>query len=158
MQVKKSRSLLQESVFDSLLSTLWYPVGICVSKDSIQESFDFEVFSTPFDKWTWTTLISSSLILTISIVLISKVLNEANLNFLNFTDVFAKSLQANLGNASFTPIANKFHSLHMVIFVALMMGNIIWIAYNGALLSKLVQPRFDKPFYDLESLAESNYR
>ena len=73
-------------------------------------------------------------------------------------DVFAKSLQANLGNASFTPIANKFHSLHMVIFVALMMGNIIWIAYNGALLSKLVQPRFDKPFYDLDSLAKTHYR
>ena len=145
-------------VIDYLAPLDRYPVGIYVSKDSIQESFDFDVFSTPFDKWTWTTLISSSLIVTISIVLTSKVLNEANLNFLNFMDVFAKSLQANLGNASFTPIANKFHSLHMVVFVTLMMGNIIWIAYNGALLSKLVQPRFDKPFHDLESLAESNYR
>ena len=94
----------------------------------------------------------------ISIVLTSKVLNHEKLNCLNFIDILAKSLIANLGNASFTPINNKFHFLQMAIFVALMMGNIIWIAYNGALLSKLVQPRFDKPFYDLESLAESNYR
>ena len=68
------------------------------------------------------------------------------------------SLTANLGSASFTPITNKFHSLQMVIFVALITGNIIWIAYNGALLSKLIEPRFDKPFHDLESLAKSNYR
>ena len=73
-------------------------------------------------------------------------------------DIFAKSLKANLGNASFTPNTNKFHSRQMVIFVALMTGNVIWIAYNGALLSKLIEPQFDKPFNSLESLAESNYR
>ena len=73
-------------------------------------------------------------------------------------DIFAKSLKANFGNASFTPITNQFHSQHMVIFVALMTGNIVWIAYNGALLSKLIEPRSEKPFHDLETLAESNYR
>ena len=73
-------------------------------------------------------------------------------------DIFAKSLKTNFGNASFTPITNKFQSLQMVIFIALMSGNIIWIAYNGELLAKLAQPRFEKPFNDLESLAESNYR
>ena len=68
------------------------------------------------------------------------------------------TLKANLGIASFSPITNKFHSLRMVTFVALITGNIIWIAYNGALLSELVKPSFDKPFHDLESLAQSNYR
>ena len=130
--------------------------GIFVN--SIQESHDFEVFYKPFDKWTWSALISSSLIATISIVLTSKVLNQGKLNCHSFIDIFAKSLKANLGNGSFTPITNKFHSLQMVTFVALMMGNIVWITYNGALLSKLIEPKFDKPFDDLESLAESNYR
>ena len=135
-----------------------YPNGIFVNKDSIQQSFDFEVFYKPFDKWTWTILISSSFTATISIVLTSKFLNHQNLTCHNFMYIFAKSLKANLGNASFTPNTNKFHSGQMVIFVALMTGNIIWIAYNGALLSKLIEPRFDKPFHDLESLADSNYR
>ena len=133
--------------------------GIFVNKDSMKESLDFEVFQKPFDKWTWTALISSSLIVTISIVFTFKVLNQGNLKCLNFMDIFAKSLKANLGSASFTtPITNKFHSLRMIILVALIAGNIIWIGYNGALLSKLIEPRFDKPFHDLESLAESNYR
>ena len=130
--------------------------GIFVNKDSMKESLDFEVFQKPFDNWTWTMLISSSLSITISIVLTSKVLNQGNIKFLNFIDIFVKSLKANLGSASFTP--TKFHSLQMVIFIALVAGNVIWIAYNGALLSKLIEPRFEKPFHDLESLAESNYR
>ena len=135
-----------------------YPNGIFVNKVSIQESFDFEVFYKPFDSWTWTILISTSLIVTTSIVLNSKFLNHQNLTCHNFMDIFAKSLKANLGNASFTPITNRFHSQQMAMFVALMTGNIIWIAYNGALLSKLIEPTFDKPFHDLESLADSNYR
>ena len=112
--------------------------GIFVNKDSIGESLDFEVFQKPFDKWTWTILISSSLIVAIIIVITSNILNQ--------------------GKLKFTLISTKFHSQQMVIFVALITGNIIWIAYNGALLSKLVKPRFDKPFHDLESLAKSNYR
>ena len=133
--------------------------GIFVNKDSMKESLDFEVFQKPYDKWTWTILISSSLAVTISIVFTFNVLNQGNLKCLNFMDIFAKSLKANLGHASFTtPITNKFHSLRMIIFVALIAGNIIWIGYNGALLSKLIEPRFDKPFHDLKSLAESNYR
>ena len=145
-------------VIDYLVPLKNFPNGIFVKKDSIQESLDFEVFEKPFDKWTWTTLISSSLIVAISIVLTSKLLNQEKLNCLNFMDIFTKSLKANLGNASITEINIKFHSLKMVVFIALITGNIIWIAYNGALLSKLLKPRFDKPFHDLESLAKSNYR
>ena len=132
--------------------------GIYIKKDSIHESLDFEVFQMPFNKWTWTALIISSLIVSTSIFLTYKVLNQGNLNCLNFMEIFVKSLKANLGNASFTNTSNKFHSLQMVIFVALITGNVIWITYNGALLSKLVKPKFDKPFHDLESLAKSNYR
>ena len=146
-------------VIDFLVPLTSYSNGIFVKKDSMKERLDFQVFQKPLDKWTWTAMISSSLIITMSIVFTSKVLNHGNLKCLNFMDIFAKSLKANLGSSSFTtPGANKFHSLQMIIFVALMAGNIIWIGFNGALLSKLIEPRFDKPFNDLESLAESNYR
>ena len=145
-------------VIDYLVPLVCFPNGIFIKLDSIQESLDFEVFQKPFDKWTWMTLISSSLIVTISIVLISKALNTRNLSCINLMDIFTTSLQANLGNTSFIPFNNKFHSIQMVTFVSLITGNIIWIAYNGALLSKLVEPRFDKPFNDLDSLAKTSYR
>ena len=145
-------------VIDFLVPLNSYSNGIFVKKDSMKERLDFQVFQKPLDKWTWTGMISSSLIITISIVVTSKFLNQGNLKCHNFMGIFAKSLKANLGSAGFVPNINQFHSLQMVIFVSLITGNIIWIAYNGALLSKLIEPRFDKPFHDLESLAESNYR
>ena len=145
-------------VIDYLVPLYGLATGIYIDKDSIQDSLDFEVFRKPFDKWTWTTLISASLIVAISIFLTTKVLIQGNLDYLDFIDIFAKSLKANLGNASFTPNTNKFHSRQMAIFVALMTGNIIWISYKGNLLSKLIEPRLDMPFDDLESLAQSNYR
>ena len=149
---------LRHFVIDYLVPYKSYPNGIFVNKDSIKESLDFEVFQRPFDKWVWTSLISSSLILSLSIFLTSKVLNQRNLDYLDFIDIFGKALKANLGNASFTPNTNKFHSRMMAIFVALMTGNIIWISYQAALLSKLIEARSEKPFHDLESLAESKYR
>ena len=145
-------------VIDYLVPLYSLATGIYIDKDSIQDSLDFVVFYKPFDKWTWTTLTLSSLIVAISIFLTSKVLNQGNLDYLDFLDIFAKSLKANLGNASFTPNINKFHSRQMAIFVALMTGNTIWISYKAALLSKLIEPRSEKPFHDLESLAESKYR
>ena len=145
-------------VIDFLVPLNSYSNGIFVKKDSMKESLDFQVFQKPLEKWTWTAMISSSLIITVSIVVTSKFLNQGNLKCCNFMGIFAKSFKANLGSASFVPNINQFHSLQMVIFVSLITGNIIWIAYNGALLSKLIEPRFDKPFHDLESLAESNYR
>ena len=145
-------------VIDFLVPLTSYSNGIFVKKDSMKERLDFQVFQKPLDIWTWTVMISSSLIITISIVVTSKLLNQGNLKCSNFMGIFAKSLKANLGSASFVPDINQFHSLQMVIFVSLITGNIIWIAYNGALLSKLIEPSFDKPFHDLESLAESNYR
>ena len=112
-------------VIDYMVPYDSYPNGIFVNKVSIQESFDFEVFQKPFDKWVWTTLISSTLILSLSIFLTSKVLNQRNLDYLDFIDMFGNALKANLGNVSFTLVTNKFHSLQMAMFVALMTGNII---------------------------------
>ena len=145
-------------VIDFLVPLTSSSNGIFINKDSMKESLDFQVFQKPLDKWTWTAMIFSSLIISISIVITSKFLNQGNLKCHNFMGIFAKSLKANLGSAGFVPNINQFHSLQMVIFVSLITGNIIWIAYNGALLSKLIEPSFDKPFHDLESLAESNYR
>ena len=38
------------------------------------------------------------------------------------------------------------------------MGNVVWLAYNGALLSQLITPKVVKPFHDWESLIKSGYK
>ena len=40
----------------------------------------------------------------------------------------------------------------------LLMGNAIWLAYNGALLSELITPKVVKPFHDWDTLIKSKNR
>ena len=68
------------------------------------------------------------------------------------------SLQANLGTDNFGSLRNQFTSTQMIFFTSLLMGNVIWMSYNGALLSELISPKVVKPFHDLETLVKSNYR
>jgi hypothetical protein len=45
-----------------------------------------------------------------------------------------------------------------LLFTTLLMGNVIWLTYNGALLSELITPKVVTPFHDLDSLIKSKYR
>ena len=68
------------------------------------------------------------------------------------------SLQANLGVNRFDSLTNYFGTLQVVIFITLLMGNVIWLSYNGSLLSGLIAPIKIKPFHDLEALSTSKFR
>ena len=97
----------------------------------------------------------------ICIITLWKILNKTSESFLFGIKVFAMSMQANLGTDSFATInliKSQFSSLKIIFLTTLMMGNGLWLAYNGALLSELITPTVKKPFYDLESLSKTNYR
>ena len=68
------------------------------------------------------------------------------------------SLKANLGNDTFSSLSTEIESFKIIAFSALLFGNILWLTYNGALLSALVAPKVTKPFNDLESFTKSSYR
>ena len=67
-------------------------------------------------------------------------------------------LKTNMGTDSFEPIGNQITSVRVLILTVLLMGNAIWLAYNGALLSQLITPKLVKPFDDWNSLIKSKYR
>ena len=76
----------------------------------------------------------------------------------NIAKVLSMSLQANLGVNGFSSLTSYSLTLKVVIFITLLMGNVVWLTYNGALLSGLIVPNKVKPFHDLETLSTSNYR
>ena len=63
-----------------------------------------------------------------------------------------------MGNDSFEHSRNQVTSLRILYFTALLMGNVIWLSYNGALLSELITPKVVKPFDDWDSFIKSKYR
>ena len=133
--------------------------GIFIKKSSFQEGVDFKVFFRPFRTWTWIVLIISSSLLALGIIIAKKVLDNGEITWDNAIRVALITTQANFGNGNFESMPNFGIDAPRVIFLTvLVMGNAIWISYNGSLLSGLITPNIIKPFNDLESLSKSNYR
>ena len=132
--------------------------GIFIKKGLFQEAFDYEVFRRPFDTDIWIVLFSSSLILSICIVFILRVTDQTISIFPNGIKALFTFLQTNLGNASFATFPNELLSSKIIFFITLLMGNIVWMAYQGSLLSELIVPKLSKPFHDFDTLIKTNYR
>jgi hypothetical protein len=97
------------------------------------------------------------LITSFFIVVIQKCVGQQELSIFNSLSVFSTTLLTNVGSANFKAVGNRFTSLKVVTFTTLLLGNVIWLSYNGSLLSELITKRVIKPFYDWESLVSSSY-
>ena len=131
-------------------------LGVFIKSGLFQEAFDFEAFIRPFNASTWLYLFYSSALLSICIIIFWKITNHKKKILSNGVKVYIKILQTNLGNANF--VLYPLESSKVIILTALLMGNFVWMIYQGSLLSELIAPKVTKPFHNLKSLVESNYR
>ena len=131
--------------------------GIFVKKEDLHEGFDLSVYWQPFADWTWILILSSSIIVTFCILFLWKF---SHLTKINAIKVLVRSLKVNLGTETdgLIPPKNQTTSLNFLFFTTLLMGNVIWLTYNGALLSDLIILKVVKPFHDLDTLIKSKYR
>ena len=132
--------------------------GIFINNDMMIDDIDFAVYTTPFNEKAWISVMLLSLLITVCIMISWKSLDDSKFSSINAIQAFSISLKANLGNDSFSSINTKLESFRVVSFFALMFGNVLWLTYNGQLLSGLVTPKVTKPFNDLESFSKSSYR
>ena len=136
-----------------------YPedAGIFIKKELLQNEFDFEVFVQPFGKFIWFTILFTTCVTSLLVVLIRKCVGQEDVSIFSSLSVFSSTLLTNLGSANFEAFGNRFTSMKIVSFTALLMGNVIWLSYNGSLLSELITHKVIKPFYDWESFVSSPY-
>ena len=144
-------------VIDYLQPIMRRDGGIFVRKNALQEVFDFKVFCHPFSKCTWMLIAFFSLIVTLCIMFWWKFLNTKKM-LPNPIKILIMSFKVNLGTDSFASVENPSTSLKLLFFTTLLMGNVIWLTYNGALLSDLITPKVVTPFHDLDTLIKSKYR
>lgn len=126
-------------------------IGIFVNKDGLHETFDFLVYRRPLNMETWIVVLISFAMIFAYIALSRKILGQG-------LEVSFTSSKAYLINETPGPSRNHFLSLKIIFFTVLLMGNVLWMAFNGSLLSGLITPTTFKPFHNLETLLESNYR
>ena len=131
--------------------------GIFIKKEDLHEGFDLSVYWHPFEDWTWILILSTSVIVTFCVLFLWKF---PNLTMMNAFKVLVRSLTVNLGieTDGLIPPKNQTVSLKFLFFTTLLMGNVIWLTYNGALLSELITPKVVKPFDDLDTMIKSRYR
>ena len=132
--------------------------GIFIKNDMLKEDIDFAAYKNPFDGKTWMAFILSLLLVTFCIMISWKNLDQSKISLTYFIKALFASLKANLGNDSFLSLATELKSFKVIAFFALLFGNVLWLAYNGALLSGLLTPKVTKPFNDFESFSRYSYR
>ena len=143
---------------DFLQSIISINGGIFFKNDLLIEGVDFGVYKYPFDEKTWLAFILSSLLITISIMILGKNLDQNKFSLTYAIKAFIISLKANLGKDSFSSLHIELESYRIIVFFTLLFGNILWLSYNGSLLSGLITHKVTTPFNDLESFAKSSYR
>ena len=129
-----------------------------IKKGLLLEGLDIGVFGRPFNHMTWAALIVLSILFAFGIVIIWKIDNHSTVFLTIFIKAIFSSFQTYLGNGNFALLINNLKSSKILVLTALMMGNGVWMAYQGKLLSELIVPKVTKPFKDFETLLESKYR
>ena len=142
-------------VMDFLIPVAPASLGVFTKKRTLAVGLDFEVFIKPFDTWTWFAIVSSSFVTSLLIVAIKKYFDGGGIPLVKSLDVFASTLQSHCGNPNLESFAGRRVSMKIIIFISLLMGNIVWMSFNGALLSELINIRDIKPFYDWETFVHS---
>ena len=142
-------------VMDFLVPVAPADLGVFTKKRTLAVGLDFDVFIKPFDKWTWFAVLSSSFVTSLLIVAIKKYFDDDGISLFKSLDVFATTLQSHCGSPNLESFGSKRVSMKIIIFISLLMGNIVWMSYNGALLSELIHIRDIKPFYDWETFVHS---
>ena len=142
-------------VMDFLLPMAPEEAGIFTKKGTQAVGFDFEVFIKPFDKLTWLTILSSSFVTSLFIIAIWRYFDYDRVSLVKSLEVFATTLQSHFGSANLETFGGRRVSMKIIIFTSLLMGNIVWMSYNGSLLSELINFKVIKPFYDWETFLQS---
>ena len=132
-----------------------YKLGLYVSSNDISLRFDFLLFSKPFNKYTWITILVSSLV----IAIIKSLILESNGFLYKSVSYIWTSFMAFCGQAfSDSSVIQDLSSYRQTMFVTLLFGQIFWICYSAFLTSDLAITEKKFPFNNLKDLSNTNWR
>ena len=109
----------------------------------------------------WLALIGTALVISGILTAIGRLSTSLDKLFLwnlmsDYTGNFWLALKANFGGKPSSP--PKCATSRITLFVCLLAGSVIWMAYRASFTSELSVTKLNLPFNDAESLVKSNYR
>ena len=147
-------------VLDILPAIMPYNAELFI-KPLTNEEISWTVFLNPISRNLWIMLIFAAIIIAFILSIIEKSLEKLNQNYMiQFTNLMITlwiTFKANFGGKP-SKINAKTNAYQIGLFICLLAGSIVWIAYRASLTSELSIVRLKPPFNDLESLLKSDYR
>ena len=122
------------------------------------EEISWTIFLGPFSNDIWIALITMALIIAGIITIVDRLFNLSTqkLFFFDYLLNLWVALKANIGGKPSSIKQNNTHKL--VVFVCLLAGSLVWMAFRASLNAELSIIKQTFPFNDLDSLLKSDYR
>ena len=123
------------------------------------EDISWTIFISPFTIHLWVLLFFVAVVTAIVLTTIEGCYEPNNIGWsvMNYLKNLWIASKANFGGKP-NSVVRGFAAQRLMLFICLLSGTIIWIAYRGSLTSELSVIEKDIPFDDLESLSKSDYK
>ena len=131
-------------------------IALWIANQDSQEDFDFDTFVTPLNFDLWIAVILATLGLTVL-----KSLGLSKMTKIKVSDVVCFSWTSFIGFFGGKPNPTKMDKLQaykITIFISLLCGTVVWIAYRSYLTAELSVMIKSYPFHDLDSFSNTNWR
>ena len=130
--------------------------GIFIKPIKNQDT-DWKAFLNPLSNILWVVLIVVAIVISCNLTGTEQVFGLINQKqwILSFFKNLWLASKANFGGKPSS--AQKITTHQIIVFLCLLAGSIIWMAYRASLISELSIVKIKKPFDSLESLLKSDY-
>ena len=124
------------------------------------QAISWSTFSNPFYIDMWLMILAVAVIIASILTFIEKihggVTNGKSLCFADYLKNLWVALKSNFGGEHSSVIKSLIYDI--VLFDCLLVGSVVWMAYQASLVSELSVIKYKLPFIDLESLYRSDYK
>ena len=132
-------------------------VSVFIPINEVREEFDFSTFINPMSYEMWGMVIVAFIVIGITHYFTCFIHESDKMKIIEVLEYFILSMTANLGHYLSFIKGTKSLSYKITLFISLLSGNILWMAYQGSLTSELANKKLQLPFVDLKSLSESDW-
>ena len=124
------------------------------------QAISWSTFSNPFYIDMWLMILAVAVLIASILTLIEKlyggqIIGES-LCLANYLKNLWVALKSNLGGEHSSAIKNLIYDI--VLFDCLLVGSVVWMAYQASLTSELSVIKLKLPFNDLKTLYKSDYK
>ena len=139
-----------------ILPSKW---GLYISKGAVHDSMEYDNYFKAFHVHSWTTIIFAIILIGIIKVFIFWCIgNKKSSYMLICLESIWCTMKSILGGKTSNPKIDFGISQNIILFIWSLCGSVIWIYYRSQITALLSISNPSKPFHDLESMANTNWR